>query len=58
MEAAILFTTSLRNLLIIIPAALIAITFHEMAHGWAAYALGDTTARDAGRLTLNPLGHD
>ncbi len=43
--------------MIIIPAALIAITFHEMAHGWAAYALGDTTARDAGRLTLNPLDH-
>ncbi len=34
-----------------------AITFHEMAHGWAAYALGDPTARDAGRLTLNPLDH-
>lgn len=28
-----------------------------MSHGWAAYALGDTTARDAGRLTLNPLAH-
>ncbi len=42
---------------IIIPAALLAITFHEMAHGWAAYALGDNTARNAGRLTLNPLAH-
>src|SRR3989338_11622271 len=31
--------------------------FHEYAHGWAAYQLGDTTAKDAGRLTLNPLRH-
>jgi len=31
--------------------------FHEYAHGWMAYRLGDTTAKDAGRLTLNPLVH-
>ncbi len=30
---------------------------HEYAHGWVAYKLGDSTARDAGRLTLNPLAH-
>ncbi|MCX6796167.1 MAG: site-2 protease family protein [Candidatus Falkowbacteria bacterium] len=30
---------------------------HEYMHGWMAYQLGDTTARDAGRLTLNPLPH-
>lgn len=34
-----------------------AIVFHEVAHGYAALALGDTTAKDAGRLTLNPLKH-
>ncbi len=34
-----------------------AIVFHEVAHGYAAYALGDTTAKDAGRLSLNPLRH-
>ncbi|WP_343612936.1 site-2 protease family protein [Novosphingobium sp.] len=34
-----------------------AIVFHEVAHGWAARALGDPTARDAKRLTLNPLRH-
>lgn len=28
-----------------------------MAHGWAAYALGDNTAKNAGRLTLNPIAH-
>ncbi len=31
--------------------------FHEVAHGAAAYALGDPTARDAGRITLNPMVH-
>jgi len=30
---------------------------HEYMHGWMAYRLGDTTARDAGRLTINPLAH-
>ena len=30
---------------------------HELAHGWAAYKLGDTTAKNAGRLTFNPLRH-
>ena len=32
-------------------------TFHEYAHGWVAYRLGDDTARLSGRLTLNPLAH-
>jgi Zn-dependent protease len=35
----------------------VAITFHEFAHGWTAYKLGDTTAKYSGRLTLNPLAH-
>lgn len=30
---------------------------HEFAHGWTAYKLGDRTAKDSGRLTLNPLAH-
>lgn len=33
------------------------VVVHEVAHGWTALRLGDTTARDAGRLTLNPLPH-
>lgn len=33
------------------------VVFHEVAHGMVAHSLGDTTARDAGRLTLNPLPH-
>lgn len=40
----------------IIP-ALLAITLHEAAHGFAAYRLGDDTAKRAGRLTLNPFRH-
>lgn len=35
----------------------IVIVIHEVAHGYMAYMLGDTTARDAGRLTLNPVAH-
>lgn len=38
-------------------AALIALTVHEVAHGYAAYKLGDNTAKNMGRLTLNPLKH-
>ena len=38
-------------------AALIALTVHEYCHGYAAYKLGDNTAKDMGRLTLNPLKH-
>ena len=34
-----------------------AIIFHEVAHGYVAYRLGDPTAKNAGRLTLNPLAH-
>ena len=40
----------------IIP-ALICITIHELAHGLTAYKLGDRTAKDMGRLTLNPIKH-
>src|SRR3990172_1845101 len=36
---------------------LMAITFHEVAHGMVAFRLGDPTAKNAGRLTLNPLAH-
>ena len=33
------------------------VVIHEVSHGAVAYALGDTTAKDEGRLTLNPLPH-
>ena len=47
----------LTNILLSIIPALICITLHELSHGLAAYKLGDTTAKDAGRLTLNPIKH-
>lgn len=37
--------------------ALICITLHELSHGYAAYLLGDPTAKQMGRLTLNPIKH-
>jgi Zn-dependent protease len=36
---------------------LLAITLHEVAHGWAAKQLGDSTASDLGRLSINPIRH-
>lgn len=47
----------LLGLIISIPAVLIAITFHEFAHAFAADKLGDDTPRRQGRLSLNPLQH-
>ena len=41
----------------VIPAALVAIMVHEVCHGLAALLLGDTTAKERGRLTFNPLRH-
>ena len=47
----------LEKLAIVVPPLLLAITFHEAMHGYAAYRLGDPTAKQLGRLTLNPLAH-
>lgn len=38
-------------------ALLFAVSFHESAHGWVAWKCGDPTAKDLGRITLNPLRH-
>lgn len=43
--------------LITLPFIFICLTVHEFSHGWVAYQLGDTTAKEAGRLSLNPLKH-
>lgn len=45
------------NSLYILPILLFSIVVHEVAHGWMALRLGDSTARDSGRLTLNPIPH-
>lgn len=47
----------LQRLILQIPALLLAVTVHELAHGLVADRLGDPTARLQGRLTLNPLPH-
>ena len=44
-------------ILLIVFAAVPAIVLHEVAHGWVAYKLGDPTAKNMGRLTLNPIKH-
>ncbi len=45
------------ELILVIIIFLFSVVLHEVAHGWVAYALGDPTAKYAGRLTLNPLKH-
>jgi Zn-dependent protease len=47
----------LREAVITIPAIMVAVILHEYAHGWMAYKMGDPTAKEAGRLTLNPIPH-
>ncbi|MHB8171419.1 MAG: site-2 protease family protein [Thermincolia bacterium] len=48
---------SLVDFIALIPALLIGFAFHEAAHAYAAYWLGDSTAKNQGRLTLNPISH-
>ena len=50
-------TDKIIELLFVIPCVLFALTVHEVSHGYMAYRLGDPTARNMGRLTLNPLKH-
>ncbi len=45
------------HLIIVLVIIVGSVILHELAHGYAAYLLGDRTAKDAGRLTLNPLEH-
>lgn len=52
-SSALNITTTLLS----VPCILIALTVHEVSHGYAAYKLGDPTARNLGRLSLNPLKH-
>ena len=47
----------LQNLMLSAVPALLCITLHELSHGAAAFLLGDPTAKNAGRLTLNPIRH-
>lgn len=47
----------LTDILLSVLPALICITFHEVSHGYVAYRLGDNTAKNRGRLSLNPIKH-
>ena len=47
----------LTNVLLSVIPALLCITLHELSHGYVAYLLGDRTAKQMGRLTLNPIRH-
>ena len=49
--------STVRQLIIMAPPFLFALTFHELAHGYTAWKLGDPTAKEEGRLTMNPLKH-
>tara|TARA_B100001113_G_C20994834_1_gene572192 strand:- start:139 stop:768 length:630 start_codon:yes stop_codon:yes gene_type:complete len=44
-------------IVLLVPALVFSLSFHEFAHAWMAYKLGDTTAARMGRLTLNPMSH-
>ncbi|QWC56147.1 site-2 protease family protein [Erythrobacter sp. 3-20A1M] len=50
-------TDTLSLAVVLVPALIVAIVFHEVAHGWVALALGDPTAKEQRRLSLNPLRH-
>ncbi len=58
-ESRLIYSTvnNMTEYLYIIPAALIAIVLHEMAHGYVSYWLGDPTPKAQGRLSINPLKH-
>ena len=47
----------LQRILISVPGIILGFTVHEYCHAFAAYKLGDTTAKDDGRLTFNPIKH-
>lgn len=57
MLANLFSVESLKLMLYRIPAIMIALSFHEFAHAYAAYKRGDPTAYNLGRMTLNPLRH-
>lgn len=49
--------STLQSIAYTLPAVLISLMVHEVSHGWVSYKLGDPTAKQAGRLNLNPMKH-
>ena len=52
-----MFDPDLRRIVLVLPAVLVGFTVHEFSHALVAVRLGDSTPRDQGRLTLNPISH-
>ena len=52
-----LFSMSIKDILVRVFSIVVCLTFHELAHGYVAYRLGDDTAKRQGRLSLNPMSH-
>lgn len=52
-----MFTRGITGFLYMIPVLLLSLSFHEFAHAYISYRLGDPTAKNMGRLTLNPMKH-
>ena len=48
---------SINDMLLSLPGILMAISFHECAHAYVAHLMGDDTAKDAGRISINPVHH-
>jgi len=57
MDATTAFMSRLQDFIYLAPGIFIGLTFHEFAHAYVAFRLGDPTAKHMGRLTLNPLAH-
>jgi len=53
----VIHSNEVLNVVLFIGVLIPSIIFHEVAHGWVAERFGDRTARDAGRITLNPISH-
>jgi Zn-dependent protease len=52
-----MFDPDLKRIALVMPAVLVGFTVHEFSHALVAVRLGDSTPRDQGRLTLNPISH-
>jgi Zn-dependent protease len=53
----VLADKSIHGFLLLAPVFIVSLTLHELAHALVAYRLGDRTAKEMGRLTLNPIAH-
>ena len=51
------YNQSIHGFLLLAPVFIVSLTLHELAHALVAYRLGDRTAKEMGRLTLNPIAH-